>query len=118
MKEWDFMKNRHGQLKRQENEILAVSFGTAFKNSRIKDIKGIEDALKQAYPDWSVRRAFTAQTIINHIRECDGENSWKSRLVDSNLKVKVLLSGLGGIRKIQELYVAHTALAMNSLYSS
>ncbi|MCR5837725.1 MAG: sirohydrochlorin cobaltochelatase [Lachnospiraceae bacterium] len=51
-----------------ENELLVVSFGTSFNESRVKDIKGIEDALKAAFPDWSVRRAFTAQIIINHIQ--------------------------------------------------
>lgn len=56
-----------------ENEILAVSFGTSFNDSRVADIKGIEDALLEAYPDWSVRRAFTAQIIINHIQARDGE---------------------------------------------
>ena len=56
-----------------ENEILVVSFGTSFNNSRVADIKGIEDALQAAYPDWSVRRAFTAQIIINHIQARDGE---------------------------------------------
>ena len=52
-----------------ENELLVVSFN----DSRVKDIKGIEDALQAAYPDWSVRRAFTAQIIINHVQARDGE---------------------------------------------
>ena len=56
-----------------ENELLVVSFGTSFNESRVKDIKGIEDALQEAYPEWSVRRAFTAQIIINHIQARDGE---------------------------------------------
>ena len=56
-----------------DNEILVVSFGTSFNDSRVKDIKGIEDALQAAYPDWSVRRAFTAQIIINHVQARDGE---------------------------------------------
>ena len=56
-----------------ENEILVVSFGTSFNDSRAKDIKGIEDALAEAYPDWAVRRAFTAQIIINHVQARDGE---------------------------------------------
>ena len=56
-----------------ENEILVVSFGTSFNDSRAKDIKGIEDALQKAFPDWSVRRAFSAQIIINHIQARDGE---------------------------------------------
>ena len=56
-----------------ENELLVVSFGTSFNDSRVADIKSIEDALQEAYPDWSVRRAFTAQIIINHVQARDGE---------------------------------------------
>lgn len=56
-----------------ENELLVVSFGTSYNGSRVEDIKGIEDALKEAYPDWAVRRAFTAQIIINHVQARDGE---------------------------------------------
>ena len=56
-----------------ENELLVVSFGTSFNDSRVEDIKGIEDALAAANPDWSVRRAFTAQIIINHVQARDGE---------------------------------------------
>ena len=56
-----------------ENEILVVSFGTSFNDSRVADIKGIEDAIQEANPDWSVRRAFTAQIIINHVQARDGE---------------------------------------------
>ena len=56
-----------------EKEILVVSFGTSFNDSRVEDIKSIEDALKAAFPDWSVRRAFTAQIIINHVQARDGE---------------------------------------------
>ena len=56
-----------------ENELLVVSFGTSFNDSRAEDIKGIEDALAEAFPDWSVRRAFTAQIIINHVQARDDE---------------------------------------------
>jgi cobalamin biosynthesis Co2+ chelatase CbiK len=56
-----------------KNELLVVSFGTSFNDSRSTDIKGIEDALQAAFPDWSVRRAFTAQIIINHVQARDGE---------------------------------------------
>ncbi|MDE7233033.1 MAG: sirohydrochlorin cobaltochelatase [Lachnospiraceae bacterium] len=56
-----------------ENEILVVSFGTSFNDSRVADIKGIEDAIQAANPDWSVRRAFTAQIIINHVQARDEE---------------------------------------------
>lgn len=56
-----------------ENEILVVSFGTSFNKSRVDDIKGIEDAIQEANPDWAVRRAFTAQIIINHVQARDSE---------------------------------------------
>lgn len=56
-----------------ENELLVVSFGTSFNDSRAKDIGGIEKALQATNPDWSVRRAFTAQIIINHVQARDGE---------------------------------------------
>ena len=56
-----------------ENEILVVSFGTSFNDSRAEDIGGIEKAIEESNPDWSVRRAFTAQIIINHVQARDGE---------------------------------------------
>ena len=56
-----------------KKELLVVSFGTSFNDSRAMDIKGIEDALQKAFPDWDVRRAFTAQIIINHVQARDGE---------------------------------------------
>lgn len=56
-----------------ENELLVVSFGTSFNGSRAEDIGGIEKALQAENPDWAVRRAFTAQIIINHVQARDGE---------------------------------------------
>ena len=56
-----------------DKEILVVSFGTSYNDSRVEDVKGIEDAIAAAFPDWSVRRAFTAQIIINHVQARDGE---------------------------------------------
>ena len=56
-----------------ENELLVVSFGTSYNDSRTADIGGIERAMQAAYPDWSVRRAFTSQIIINHVQARDGE---------------------------------------------
>ena len=74
-----------------ENEILVVSFGTSFNDSRARDIGGIEKALQEAYPDWSVRRAFTAQIIINHVQARDGEyidnmDQALERAVDNGVK--------------------------------
>ena len=78
-----------------ENELLVVSFGTSFNDSRIKDIGGIEKALQEAYPDWSVRRAFTAQIIINHVQARDGEkidnmDQALERAVDNGVKNLVI----------------------------
>ena len=56
-----------------DNELLVVSFGTSFNDSRTEDVGGIEKALQKANPDWAVRRAFTAQIIINHVQARDGE---------------------------------------------
>ena len=74
-----------------DNEILVVSFGTSFNDSRVADIKGIEDAIQKAFPDWSVRRAFTAQIIINHVQARDGEkidnvDQALQRAVDNGVK--------------------------------
>ncbi|MCR5486951.1 MAG: sirohydrochlorin cobaltochelatase [Lachnospiraceae bacterium] len=55
-----------------ERELLVVSFGTSFNDSRRLTIGAIEDALRQAYPDYSVRRAFTSQIIIDHVKKRDG----------------------------------------------
>ena len=55
-----------------EKEILVVSFGTSFNDSRRLTIGGIEQAIIRAFPDWSVRRAFTSQIIIDHVAKRDG----------------------------------------------
>ena len=74
-----------------ENELLVVSFGTSFNDSRAEDIGGVEKALQAAYPDWSVRRAFTAQIIINHVQARDDEkidnmDQALERAVDNGVK--------------------------------
>ena len=78
-----------------EKEILVVSFGTSFNDSRVKDIKGVEDAIAAANPEWAVRRAFTAQIIINHIQARDGEkidnmDQALKRAVDNGVKKLIL----------------------------
>ena len=78
-----------------ENEILVVSFGTSFNDSRAEDIGGVEKALQAAYPDWSVRRAFTAQIIINHVQARDDEkidnmDQALERAVDNGVKSLVV----------------------------
>ena len=87
-----------------ENELLVVSFGTSFNDSRAEDVKGIEDALAKAYPDWSVRRAFTAQIIINHVEARDGEN------ID-NMQQALDRAGENGVKNlvVQPTHLMHGA---------
>lgn len=78
-----------------EKELLVASFGTSFNDSRAQDIGGIEKALQATYPDWSVRRAFTAQIIINHVQARDGEkidnmDQALQRAVDNGVKHLVI----------------------------
>jgi sirohydrochlorin cobaltochelatase len=56
-----------------ENELLVVSFGTSFNDSRRLTIGAIERAIAKAFPDWSVRRGFTSQIIIDHVKKRDNE---------------------------------------------
>jgi predicted small secreted protein len=87
-----------------ENELLVVSFGTSFNSSRAEDIGGIEKALQAAYPDWSVRRAFTAQIIINHIQARDGE------MID-NVQQALERAVAGGVKNlvVQPTHLMHGA---------
>ncbi len=78
-----------------ENELLVVSFGTSFNDSRRLTIGGIEGALDQAFPDWSVRRGFTSQIIIDHVKSRDGvaiDNVTEAldRAVDNGVKKLVV----------------------------
>lgn len=87
-----------------ENELLVVSFGTSYNDSRVADIGGIEDALQEAYPDWSVRRAFTSQIIINHIQARDGEK------ID-NMEQALERAAANGVKRlaIQPTHLMHGA---------
>lgn len=52
--------------------ILVVSFGTTFPETRKKTIEACELAIKQAYPDYKVYRAFTSNVIIRRISANEG----------------------------------------------
>ena len=56
-----------------ETELLVVSFGTSYNENRRLTIGGIEGAMESAFPGWSVRRGFTSQIIIDHVKSRDGE---------------------------------------------
>lgn len=53
--------------------VLVVSFGTSYNDSRHITIGAIENAIAEAlWPDYEVRRAFTAQIIIDKLAKRDG----------------------------------------------
>ena len=78
-----------------EKELLVVSFGTSFNDSRRLTIGAIEGDLQEAFPDWSVRRAFTSQIIIDHVKSRDGEaidnvHEALERAVNNGVKILVV----------------------------
>ena len=56
-----------------EDELMVVSFGTSYNDNRRMTVGAIEDAIEKASPDYSVRRAFTSQIIIDHVKSRDNE---------------------------------------------
>ncbi len=78
-----------------ENELLVISFGTSFNDSRRLTIGAIENSLEEAFPDFSVRRGFTANIIIDHVERRDGIhiddiNESLERAVDNGVKNLVI----------------------------
>ncbi|HHT25438.1 MAG TPA: sirohydrochlorin cobaltochelatase [Clostridiaceae bacterium] len=58
--------------KEAKRTILVVSFGTSYNENRVLTLDAIEQAVAKRYPDWDVRRAYTAQTIIDILEKRDG----------------------------------------------
>ncbi|MBP3475843.1 MAG: sirohydrochlorin cobaltochelatase [Lachnospiraceae bacterium] len=78
-----------------ENELMVISFGTSYNDSRRLTIGAIEGAMEEAFPDWSVRRGFTSQIIIDHVKSRDGvaiDNVGEAldRAVDNGVKTLVV----------------------------
>lgn len=78
-----------------ETELLVVSFGTSFNDNRRLTIGAIEEAMEKAFPDYSVRRGFTAQIVIDHIQRRDGEvidnmTQALDRAVDNGVKTLIV----------------------------
>lgn len=65
------LDNPRNQDEIGEQELLVVSFGTSYNDSRRLTIGAIENAIEQAFPDYSVRRGFTSQIIIDHVKSRD-----------------------------------------------
>lgn len=78
-----------------EYELMVVSFGTSYNDNRRLTIGAIEDAMEESFPDWSVRRGFTSQIIIDHVKNRDGEvidnvKEALDRAVDNGVKTLVV----------------------------
>lgn len=78
-----------------ENELLVVSFGTSFNDNRRLTIGGIESAMEEAFPEYSVRRGFTSQIIIDHVNDrddvkIDNVTEALDRAVDNGVKTLVV----------------------------
>ena len=55
-----------------DTRLLVVSFGTSYNDSRDITIGAIETDIAEAFPQYEVKRAFTAQIIIDKLKERDG----------------------------------------------
>ena len=89
------MDNTRNQDEIGEKELLVVSFGTSYNDSRRLTIGAIENAIETAFPDYSVRRGFTSQIIIDHVKSRDNvtiDNVGEAlkRAVDNNVKTLVV----------------------------
>ena len=78
-----------------EKELMVVSFGTSFNDSRRLTVGAIEKALEENISDFSVRRAFTSQIIIDHVKKrdevtIDNVKEALDRAVDNGVKELVV----------------------------
>lgn len=51
----------------EKKGVLIVSFGTSYRDTELKCIVPIEDAAKEVFEDFEVRRAFTSKIIIKKL---------------------------------------------------
>ncbi len=89
------LDNPRNQDEIGEKELLVVSFGTSFNDSRRLTIGAVESALEKAFPEYAVRRGFTSQIIIDHVAKRDGEiidnmQEALDRAVDNGVKTLVV----------------------------
>ena len=89
------MDNTRNQDEIGDQELMVVSFGTSYNDNRRMTIGAIENAMEQAFPDYSVRRGFTSQIIIDHVKSRDGvaiDNVGEAlkRAVDNEVKTLVI----------------------------
>ena len=107
------MDNTRNQDEIGENELLVVSFGTSYNDSRRLTVGAIENAIENAFPDYSVRRGFTSQIIIDHVKKrdnvaIDNVTEALNRAIDNGVKNLVvqpthLMNGLEYTDLVNEL---------------
>ena len=78
-----------------EQELLVLSFGTSYNDSRRLTVGAIENDLEKAFPDFSVRRGFTSNIIIDHVNKrdnvlIDDVDAAMNRAVDNGVKTLVV----------------------------
>ncbi len=88
-------ESRAEKSEEQKPVLLAVSFGSSYNDTRDVTIGAVEEALQKAYPEYEVRRAFTAQTIIDILKdreklEIDNVSQAMARLVMDGVKEVVI----------------------------
>ncbi|MFW5976788.1 MAG: sirohydrochlorin cobaltochelatase, partial [Bacillota bacterium] len=62
----------HSYRRQDKKAILPVSFGTTYPGTRKLTIKACENSIKSAFPEFTVRRAFSSQMVINKIKKREG----------------------------------------------
>lgn len=107
------LDNTRNQDEIGEKELMVVSFGTSYNDNRRMTIGAIEDALEKAFPEYSVRRGFTSQIIIDHVKSRDNvsiDNVGEAldRAVENGVKTLVvqpthLMNGLEYTDLVNEL---------------
>ncbi len=89
------MDNTRNQDEIGDKELLVVSFGTSYNDSRRLTIGAIENAMEKAFPDYAVRRGFTSQIIIDHVKSrdnvtIDNVGEALTRAADNHVKTLVI----------------------------
>ncbi|MDO4329025.1 MAG: sirohydrochlorin cobaltochelatase [Lachnospiraceae bacterium] len=107
------LDNTRNQDEIGEKELMVVSFGTSYNDNRRLTIGAIEDAMEKAFPEYSVRRGFTSQIIIDHVKSrdkvsIDNVGEALDRAVENGVKTLVvqpthLMNGLEYTDLVNEL---------------
>ncbi len=60
------------QQQSKKKAILVVSFGTTYLETLTRNIESVENKIKEAFPEYEVRRAFTSRMVIKKLAARDG----------------------------------------------